>query len=130
MTSLFIKPAIPLSRPACLLATWFGSGLARKAPGTWGSLAALACGLPLLATQHADIPYIVAEGESALLAPERDVDALFKNLLVLLEEPERWAPMGAAGRVRVEHLHDALVEVPRLEQLYLELAKEAPCSPS
>ena len=93
-------------------------------------LEAQACGLPVLATQHADIPYIVAEGESALLAPERDVDALFKNLLVLLEEPERWAPMGAAGRVRVEHLHDALVEVPRLEQLYLELAKEAPCSPS
>ncbi len=93
-------------------------------------LEAQACGLPVLATQHADIPYVVAEGESALLAPERDVDALFKNLLVLLEEPERWAPMGSAGRVRVEHLHDALVEVPRLEQLYLELAKEAPCSPS
>jgi colanic acid/amylovoran biosynthesis glycosyltransferase len=93
-------------------------------------LEAQACGLPVLATQHADIPYVVSEGESALLAPERDVDALFKNLLVLLDEPERWAAMGSAGRVRVEHLHDALVEVPRLEQLYLELAKEAPCSPS
>ncbi len=93
-------------------------------------LEAQACGLPLLATHHADIPYVVADGKSALLAPERDVDALFENLLVLLEEPERWAPMGNAGRVRIEHLHDALVEVPRLEQLYLELAKEAPCSPS
>ncbi len=27
--------------PASLLATWFGSGLLPKAPGTWGSLAAL-----------------------------------------------------------------------------------------
>lgn len=27
--------------PAVLLATWFGSGLLPKAPGTWGSLAAL-----------------------------------------------------------------------------------------
>ena len=30
-----------LKRPFMLLATWFGSGLLPKAPGTWGSLAAL-----------------------------------------------------------------------------------------
>lgn len=30
-----------LKRPSALLATWFGSGLLPKAPGTWGSLAAL-----------------------------------------------------------------------------------------
>ena len=27
--------------PAALLATWFGAGLLPRAPGTWGSLAAL-----------------------------------------------------------------------------------------
>ncbi len=35
------KPALKLSHPACLLATWFGSGLLRPASGTWGSAAAL-----------------------------------------------------------------------------------------
>ena len=30
-----------LKRPPILIATWFGSGLLPKAPGTWGSLAAL-----------------------------------------------------------------------------------------
>ncbi len=30
-----------LRDPAALLATWFGAGLLPKAPGTWGSLAAL-----------------------------------------------------------------------------------------
>ncbi len=35
------RPALPLSDPACLLATWFGSGLIKPASGTWGSLAAL-----------------------------------------------------------------------------------------
>jgi len=34
-------PALPLSQPAGLLATWFGAGLMPRAPGTWGSLAAL-----------------------------------------------------------------------------------------
>lgn len=35
--------AAPISRlhPAFLVATWFGAGLLPKAPGTWGSLAAL-----------------------------------------------------------------------------------------
>ncbi|MDP6690834.1 MAG: phosphatidylglycerophosphatase A [Alphaproteobacteria bacterium] len=41
MGAPFSKAALPLSHPACLLATWFGSGLLRPAPGTWGSLAAL-----------------------------------------------------------------------------------------
>jgi phosphatidylglycerophosphatase A len=32
-----------LRRPSVLLATWFGAGLLPRAPGTWGSLAALPC---------------------------------------------------------------------------------------
>jgi phosphatidylglycerophosphatase A len=32
---------LPLSHPAALIATWFGSGLLRPASGTWGSAAAL-----------------------------------------------------------------------------------------
>lgn len=35
------KAALPFTHPACLAATWFGVGLIRPAPGTWGSLAAL-----------------------------------------------------------------------------------------
>ena len=33
--------SLPFWHPASLIATWFGSGLLPKAPGTWGSLAAL-----------------------------------------------------------------------------------------
>ena len=48
---MFDRPALPFFRPATLIATWFGVGLIRGAPGTWGSLAALPCaaGLQLLA---------------------------------------------------------------------------------
>lgn len=35
------SPTLSLSDPATVLATWFGAGLLPKAPGTWGSLAAL-----------------------------------------------------------------------------------------
>ena len=35
------EPALPRRHPAFLIATWFGAGLLPRAPGTWGSLAAL-----------------------------------------------------------------------------------------
>ena len=35
--------------PHALLATWFGSGLAPKAPGTWGTLAALPFTIAIMA---------------------------------------------------------------------------------
>lgn len=36
-----MRAPLPMSEPSMLLATWFGAGLLPKAPGTWGSLAAL-----------------------------------------------------------------------------------------
>ncbi|MEQ9152192.1 MAG: phosphatidylglycerophosphatase A [Parvibaculum sp.] len=35
-----LPPSLRLSHPAALVATWFGAGLLRPAPGTWGTLAA------------------------------------------------------------------------------------------
>jgi phosphatidylglycerophosphatase A len=39
-----LPEGMPLTHPACLIATWFGSGLAPFASGTWGSLATLPVG--------------------------------------------------------------------------------------
>ncbi|MGB5092909.1 MAG: phosphatidylglycerophosphatase A [Parvibaculum sp.] len=36
-----LPAGLRLTDPVAFLATWFGSGLAARAPGTWGSLAAL-----------------------------------------------------------------------------------------
>ncbi|MSO92093.1 MAG: phosphatidylglycerophosphatase A [Rhodospirillales bacterium] len=36
-----LPAGVNMWRPSVLLATWFGAGLLPKAPGTWGSLAAL-----------------------------------------------------------------------------------------
>ncbi len=40
---MFERPALPFFHPATLIATWFGVGLIKGIPGTWGSLAALPC---------------------------------------------------------------------------------------
>ena len=81
-------------------------------------LEAQACGLPILATRHADIPEIVAEPESGLLVPERDVNALAQNWLELLRHPERWPKMGRAGRALVERQHSVEKLVSDLERRY------------
>ncbi len=35
-------------------------------------------GLPVISSYHADIPSVVVDGKSALLAPEKDVETLAK----------------------------------------------------
>ncbi len=87
-------------------------------------LEAQAAGLPVIATTHADIPYVVVPGKSALLAPEGDPDALASCLDILLKNPERWAEMGRAGRQHVEREHDVRIAAAGLEEIYFSLIRE------
>lgn len=63
---------------------------------------AAAAGLPAIGTRLNAIPEIVADGETGLLVPPGDVDALAEALRALVSSPERRAAMGAAARRRIE----------------------------
>jgi colanic acid/amylovoran biosynthesis glycosyltransferase len=83
-------------------------------------------GLPVLATRHAGIPDIVADGESGVLVAEGDPAALADGLRALLAARERWPAMGEAGRrLMIERGHLTADVAARLEALYLELLAEA-----
>lgn len=84
-------------------------------------LEAQASGLPVVASDHADIPSVVAEG-GALLAREGDVSGVARALDHLLSHPQEWAPRAEAGRRWVEGHHDPDRLVARLEDLYDEAA--------
>lgn len=84
-------------------------------------LEAQATGLPIVTTTHADIPNIVSGGESAVLVPERDPEAIAEALIALADHPERWQKMGEAGRAFVEKYHDVRLEVTALEAQYRRL---------
>ncbi len=84
-------------------------------------LEAQAAGLPVVATTHADIPYVVVPGKSGLLAPEGDPAALAECLETLLDAPEGWAEMGRAGRRHVEQAHDVRTTAAGLEEVYFSL---------
>lgn len=81
-------------------------------------LQAQATGIPIISTYHSGIPRIVDEGESAILVPERDVEATTDAIRTLVEDPEQWVEMGRSGRryVEKEYSIEALSE--RLLALY------------
>ncbi len=84
-------------------------------------LEAQAMGLPIISTEHADIPNVVVPNRSALLSAERNVEALTRNILFLLENQQLWSPMGKVGREFVEEYHDIKKEVLNLEEKYKSL---------
>jgi colanic acid/amylovoran biosynthesis glycosyltransferase len=81
-------------------------------------LEAQACGVPVISTNHADIPDVTCRNESALLSAERDVNSLADNMCHLFDNPELWSHMGRKGREHVEEFHDVGKEVLALENIY------------
>ncbi len=93
-------------------------------------LEAQACGLPVLPTLHADIPEVVRAGQSALLVPEGDVEALTAEMERLVSRPDLWGAMGRAGRAHIEENHDVRRRARELEILYARLAETGGLPPS
>jgi glycosyltransferase involved in cell wall biosynthesis len=63
----------------------------------------MACGTPLVVSRAGAIPEVVGpDGLCADLVTPGDVDELTRALAALLDDPERRAAMGRAGRQRVE----------------------------
>jgi colanic acid/amylovoran biosynthesis glycosyltransferase len=84
-------------------------------------LEAQACGVPIIATEHADIPYIVHARESAILSHEKDVEGLANNIIYLFNNSHVWSEMGKKGREHVEKSHNIEKEVVVLENLYQKI---------
>lgn len=79
---------------------------------------AAATGLPVVSTYHSDIPYVVREGETGLLAPECDADALADHLMALVDRPGELRRLGQNAANHVRNQHDADRTCRELEALY------------
>lgn len=97
--------------------------------GLTGSLReALAVETPVVGTNLEGIPELVTDGETGLLVPPRNPEALAQAILRMIENPTRAKAMARAGRKRVETQFSTAVKVRRTEALYERLltAREAP----
>ena len=90
------RPIYPALDVACLPSRMEGQPLT--------VLEAMAAGRPVVATNVGGIPEVVEMGETGWLVAQGDMKALSEQILWLLDNPERAAQMGQAGRQRaLEH---------------------------
>ncbi|MGI8858512.1 MAG: glycosyltransferase [Thermomicrobiales bacterium] len=64
-------------------------------------LDALAAGCPVIASDVAGVGLAVRDGETGVLVPEQDADALASAIVALLDDPPRRAALGRAARADV-----------------------------
>ena len=79
---------------------------------------AAASGLPVISTYHSGIPELVIDGETGLLAPEKNVDILAEKIGYLIEHPEIWIRMGRKGMKVVKHEYNIKELNKNLEDIY------------
>lgn len=85
---------------------------------------AMACGKAIVASDIGGMPDLVDAGETGLLVPAGDTQALRRAMQRLLDNPALLTQLGTASLARVESLKASAV-VSRIEQVYREVLRPA-----
>jgi glycosyltransferase involved in cell wall biosynthesis len=83
----------------------------------------MAAELPVIATRVGGIPEIVTEGETGLLVPPADANALANAVRTLLAHPDRMRRMGERGRDDAMSRFSTAAWVSRLDAVYQDVLK-------
>lgn len=92
-------------------------------------LEAMACGLPVVATQVGDIPELLACGAGRVVRVG-DTQGLAQALHEVLDDLEAARSMGRLGRLYAEQHHAAQRVAAQVEAVYRELGLEPRCTPA
>lgn len=109
-----------------VMAAWRRS-LLGIVPSIWAdpcptvALEAMLVGKPVVASHIGGLSDIVAPGETGLLVPPGDADALAAALRDLYSDPARAARFGAAGEARVRARFVASAVIPQIETVYRQV---------
>jgi glycosyltransferase involved in cell wall biosynthesis len=87
-------------------------------------LEAMAVGLPVVATRISGSEDVVVVGESGLLVPPGDAEALAEAIVSILSDPVRAAAMGQRGRQLVEQRCELAHITDNYVQLYARIVKD------
>jgi len=82
---------------------------------------AQATGKPVVSTTHADIPYIIEDGQTGMLAQPGNVSGLAEALRCCVDDAEHMTQMGRAGARRMQERHSITSLAPELEKKYDQL---------
>jgi len=84
---------------------------------------ALCAGVPVVGSNHCDIPNIVSHGSTGLLSDERDAEALARDIRTLAENPQLRAAMGERGTRYALEEHDIGRQVRKITDVYREVLR-------
>jgi starch synthase len=86
------------------------------------NLEAMACGCAVVASAVGGIPEVVADGETGLLVPPGEPEALATAINSVIRDPGLAAALGARGRERAVAEFSWAAVAAQTAQLYAELA--------
>lgn len=89
------------------------------------ALQAASQGRPVVASRVGGLPEVVAEGETGLLVPKEDPEALAEAVLQLLTDPDRAIRLGEAGRRRAREQFSWETHLDAFSRLYQRFADRA-----
>lgn len=81
----------------------------------------MATGLPVITTNHSDIPEIVQDNVTGFLAKENDVDSFKNKILEFISNRSRISEISFNCRKKVENDFNAGIQSSKLEEIYNEL---------
>jgi glycosyltransferase involved in cell wall biosynthesis len=89
-----------------------------------GTIESLLMCAPVIATRAGGMPEVVIDGETGLLVPTRDPDALASAMLRLVDDRELAIRLGRAGRERMLERHTIQRTIDGVVEVYREIARQ------
>jgi len=77
--------------------------------------------MPIVSSRHCDIPEVLEDGVTGLLAAEDNIDELEERLCWLIDHPETWKDMVEAARKHIETEFSSSKQGQRLAMHYESL---------
>jgi glycosyltransferase involved in cell wall biosynthesis len=85
---------------------------------SWSLMDALACGTPVLASNTAPVREMIEHGKNGLLVDFFDVEGFVQTASRVLDNPEEYRHLGAAGADMIRSRYSLDVCLPQMLQLY------------
>ncbi len=82
------------------------------------ALEAMACGTPAAVSYAGGLPEVVAGGKGGILCPVKDIAYAGREIVKLLEDPEKWRASSEAAAAVAREKFDANTLIPQYESLY------------
>ncbi len=92
------------------------------------AIEAFACGTPVIATRHGGLRELIVEGQTGLLVPPNDHEALASAIAYAESHPDEMRRMGVAARKNYLNAYTPERNYERLMQIYHEAVSSAPLS--